>query len=71
MIAHGTERSRKEVTEYSEPVELEDLTTGKKFSMSMSSHTYTQTEKFCKNCGWVTCKGILGALLCSGCNEQW
>ena len=71
MIAHGTERNRKLVTDRSEPVELENTATGEKFSMSMCSHTYTQTEKFCKNCGWVTCKGIIGGLFCPECTEQW
>ncbi len=70
MIAHGSERNHKIVTEHSESVELE-IIGGPKFKMSMSSHTYTQTEKFCRHCGWVTCKGILGALICPGCSEQW
>jgi hypothetical protein len=72
VIAHGTERSRKIITDRSEPVELENTITSERFSMSMCSHTYTQTEKFCRKCGWVTCKGILGALICPGeCGETW
>ena len=70
-MEHGAERNRQTVTDHSAPVDLENIKTGEKFSMSMSSHTYTQSERYCRNCGWVTCKGILGALICSECNEQW
>lgn len=69
-VAHGTERSRKLVTEVFEPIEAE-TTDGHRFMMPTGGHTYTQTEKFCKNCGWVTCNGIIGGLFCPGCTEQW
>lgn len=68
---HGTERSRKLVTEYMGDAGF-TLPDGTPIPVSAGSHTYTQSERFCRNCGWVTCKGILGALLCPGeCGEQW
>ena len=72
MIEHGTERNRKkEVTETFPGVQCE-TTDGHKFTMPGGGHTYTQTERYCRKCGWVTCKGILGALLCPGeCGEDW
>lgn len=70
-MEHGTERSRKEVTEYGPMVEATHAVTGEPIRYCSGSHTYTQSERFCKNCGWVTCKGILGAILCTGCGEQW
>lgn len=69
--ADGAKRNFSEVTEYSEPVELE-VVGGPKFSMSMSSHTYTQHERFCAPCGrWVLCKGILGAIVRPCCGGSW
>lgn len=69
-IEHGTERNRKTVTEsYPATFVLEN---GRQITLPGGGHEYTQSERFCRKCGWVTCKGILGHLLCPGeCGEQW
>ena len=71
MIAHGTERSRAIVHESFGNADF-IMPSGEAVSLPTGGHTYTQSERFCRRCGWVTCKGILGALLCPGeCGETW
>lgn len=70
MIQHGTERSRKEVTEYAPNADF-TMPDGSTASICTGSHTYTQTEKYCRSCGWVTCKGIIDHIVCPSCHEQW
>lgn len=70
--AHGEQRNWKEVTEHGPNAEFKDATTGEVvFNGPLCSHTFTQSERYCRNCGWVTCKGVLGAILCHSCNGTW
>lgn len=70
MIEHGTERNRKIVTETFAPVEAE-TTDGHRFMMPTGGHTYTQADKFCRDCGWITCNGIIDFIVCPKCHGDW
>ena len=68
--AHGAERDRKEVTDVFPGVPCE-TTDGHSFTMPGGSHTYTQAEKFCQGCGWITCKGVIDFIVCPKCHADW
>lgn len=68
---HGEQRNWRMVTDRAAPVEL-GLPGGETISMSMSAHTFSRVERFCGHgCGWVVCDGVLGGILCPGCNRAW
>ena len=70
MPAHGTERDRKIVTDVAPAVEWR-TTDGQRFMMPTGAHTYTQADRYCRSCGWVTCKGIIDFIVCPKCHGDW
>jgi hypothetical protein len=55
---HGAERNRRmETTSLGPPLRCEDG-----FSLPASSITESVVEKFCTQCGWIECRGVMGAL---------
>jgi hypothetical protein len=67
---HGDERNRQVVTDVGPAVEW-STTDGGRFMMPMSAHTYTQADRYCRNCGWVTCKWIIDFIVCPKCHGDW
>lgn len=69
---HGEERNRRVVTDHGPAADFRDARTGEQvYSGPLCSHTYSVSEAFCRNCGWVERKGIVGHIACLGCGEMW
>lgn len=66
---HGDQRNRRHVAE-TETVNFE--TAGGTMPVTVVTTEYTASERWCEVCGgWVTARGIMGALLCVECGTPW
>lgn len=74
MFKHGDERNHRiERKALGDPVTLLDAQTDEPiYHGHLIFSEYTVKEKYCKECGWQTVKGILAELMgCPSCGREW